>query len=531
MTDKILEDPLIRISKSNGALVRASLPAVYAALMRDEVDAFPALRPHQRHAWHAFLVQLGALAIHRAGLNEPPDNADEWRRILRGLTPDFPDDEPWQLVVEDITRPALMQPPARSDDRLKDYKTAVSTPDGLDMLVLSKNHDIKSAVAMQAEADDWIFALITLQTMEGYAGRGNYGISRMPSGYGNRPAFSITPSERHGLHFKRDVEGLREHRLSLLEEYPMSHAGIGLVWIIPWDGTKAEALLLTALDPFYIEICRRIRLQCQGEKLKATRANSSFRRIVDVKGLTGDPWAPTSRVLNKQGTPTAFLGPRKLGYARVVDGLTSPDWGQPYLLRPVRSERESLGTMRLVARGMVRGEGGTEGYHERIIPLKPKTMQALGRARGAQELGDIAKDRITQIGIVQSILRHAVATLAAHGYSDPKMHRNGNPSPNDLARPWVAQLDAVVDSSFFEDLQTEFEADPSERKDIRNRWLMNGQDGVVDLARNILFRAEGAFPCPAIHRYRARANAKSVFEGRLPGPKGLPILFDKAEEE
>ena len=92
MVNNVLEDPLIRISTSNGSVVQASLPAVYAALMRDEIDAFPALRPHQRHAWHAFLVQLGALAIHSAGLNGPPDNADEWRRILRGLTAEFPDD-------------------------------------------------------------------------------------------------------------------------------------------------------------------------------------------------------------------------------------------------------------------------------------------------------------------------------------------------------------------------------------------------------------------------------------------------------
>ena len=65
MTNNILEDPIIRFSTSTGPTVHASLPAVVAALIRDEVDAFPALRPHQRHAWHAFLAQLGALAIRR----------------------------------------------------------------------------------------------------------------------------------------------------------------------------------------------------------------------------------------------------------------------------------------------------------------------------------------------------------------------------------------------------------------------------------------------------------------------------------
>ena len=63
----ILTEPLIRMVKSNGSHDEASLPEVYAALMADKVEAFPALRPHQRHAWHAFLVQLGAMAMHRAG--------------------------------------------------------------------------------------------------------------------------------------------------------------------------------------------------------------------------------------------------------------------------------------------------------------------------------------------------------------------------------------------------------------------------------------------------------------------------------
>ena len=61
------------------------------------------------------------------------------------------------------------------------------------MLVTSKNHDLKSAVAVQAGVDDWIFALITLQTMEGFGGAGNYGISRMNGGLGSRPAFSLVP--------------------------------------------------------------------------------------------------------------------------------------------------------------------------------------------------------------------------------------------------------------------------------------------------------------------------------------------------
>ena len=45
----ILTEPLIRIATPGGTRW-ASLLGVYAALMADEVDTFPALRPHQRQA-------------------------------------------------------------------------------------------------------------------------------------------------------------------------------------------------------------------------------------------------------------------------------------------------------------------------------------------------------------------------------------------------------------------------------------------------------------------------------------------------
>ena len=509
----ILNEPVIRADASDGSRVEASLPEVYAMLMADKIDAFPALRPHQRHAWHAFLVQLGAMAMHRDGRADPPKDAAEWLRIIRALTlDDYPDAEPWQMVVTDLTKPAFMQPPASSKEREKDYKSTVATPDELDMLVTSKNHDLKAAVATQADPDEWLFALVTLQTMEGYAGRFNYGISRMPSGYGNRSAFSITPSIRPGIHARRDMEGLLEHRKEILDEYPMAEGGIGLMWTLAWDGTKAEALLISQMGPFYIEVCRRIRLREKKGELKATRANSDSRRIVDIKGLTGDPWSPVGKSANRRGTPPAFLGPRKFSYERVVDGLFSPDWARPYLLRPTQYDRNFDKTTQLVARGMVRGEGGTEGYHERIIPLRHKAMQVFGRVGAPQRLEDIARERIKQAGIVQSILRHAIATFAAHGNSDGRTHGKGKPSPNDLARPWANRLDEIVDARFFDDLQTEFESDdPSEGELIRNKWLLNV---VIANAQAILSTAQDSLPCPTIQRYRARASAQNLFDGQ-----------------
>ena len=522
----ILTEQLIRYDKSGGDRANASLPEVYASLMADQVEAFPALRPHQRHAWHAFLVQLGAMAMHRAGMSEPPKDPEIWGRMIRGLTPGSPNDEPWQLVVDDITKPAFMQPPAGSKDRESDYRTKVATPDELDMLVTSKNHDLKAAVAIQSAVDDWLYALITLQTMEGYGGKYNYGISRMPSGYGNRPAFSLSPSARPGTHFRHDLLALLGHRQTILDEYPMIESGIGLLWVIPWDGTKVEAKPINELEPFYVEVCRRVRLRWSFGKTTAVRANSDDRRIVDVKGLTGDPWMPVSNNTNPKGTPPAFLTQRRFGYERVVDGLFSADWKQPFLLSPASSGIGSSGDMELVARGMVRGEGGTAGYHEKVIPLRHRMLQVFGKPGGREELGDIARDMIQDIGKVQDVLKHSIATFAARGNSNRKVHNDGKPSPNGLAQFWINKLDEIVDERFFKELQTEAEVEEGkERTRVLREWIFSF---VIPEARSVLNLAQDSLPCPSIERYHARASAHNVFYGRIHQEFGF--LLDESEE-
>ena len=509
----ILNDPLICLTTPSGTR-QASLPEVYARLTADEVEAFPALRPHQRHAWHAFLVQLGAMAMHRGEVNNPPADAAEWEGLIRGLTADFPDDEPWQLVVEDITKPAFMQPPARSADKLPEYKAVVATPDELDMLVTSKNHDLKAAVAAEAAMDDWMCALVTLQTMEGFGGAGNYGISRMNGGLGSRPAFSLAPQGGIGAHVRRDI-------LALLSNYPTDGGANGLLWTLPWDGTSAERLLPNNLASFYIEVCRRIRL-CSDESglVYGIRTSSKAARIEgkDLKGRTADPWTPYNP--NRDGLPLTLSG-GGFTYKRVKEYLF--DWQQSDLLKPTPDEQRSDETMQLVARAVVRGQGKTEGYHERIIPIRSKARNAMLRRDSTEDLGGIAQKRIDRIGIVQRILSHAIQVFAARGDSDKV-----SPEHRRLASPWLNRLDEIVDARFFDDLQTEFEADDTaERERIHNDWL---QDFVLSNARNILHAAADSLPCPAIHRYRARVNAEGLFEGRLRGNGGLPFLFHTPEE-
>ena len=512
----ILDEPVIRFDTVGGSRVAASLPEVYEALMADRVQAFPALRPHQRHGWHAFLVQLGVVALVRSASGQPPEKAGEWATALRGLTDQFPDDEPWCLVVGDITRPAFLQPPATSVQRAADYKRAVATPDELDMLRTARNHDLKAAVAIDAQADDWLFALVTVQTMDGFEGPGNYGISRMNRGTSSRPAFSLVPPGGLGAHTRRDIVVLVDRWGDLSDAFPRRDPGHALLWTVPWDGTKEQVLAFDTLDPLYIEICRRVRLRSDPDGgLHAKRATSKGPRIEakQLKGRTGDPWTPIN---NKEGK-SLTLAAGGFTYKRMTEYLTSPDFKWPVLLEPTHAEQRSQQGMRLVARAMVRGQGKTEGYWERSVPFRSRAVRAFGTEAGVRTIGGIAQERITEVGIVQRILSHAIQTFAAQGQPDGirKEYRG-------WARPWLDRLDAAVDADFFDVLQTEFEADTDqERSALRRGWLL----GVVETARGLLGDASDALPCRAVYRYRARSSAESLFEGRLRGPAGLPFVF------
>ena len=82
----------------------------------------------------------------------------------------------------------------------------------------------------------------------------------------------------------------------------MRDDGVALVWTLPWDGTKGEALLPNRLHPYYIEICRRIRLRVDADgDLYGLKTSSKAARIEakSLKGITGDPWIPINRKESK----------------------------------------------------------------------------------------------------------------------------------------------------------------------------------------------------------------------------------------
>ena len=487
--------------------------------------AFPALRPHQRHAWHAFLCQLGAIALHRAGLQDPAATDDEWRELLRGTTPDFADDQPWHLGDEEPGEPAFMQCPSPSG--LGTFRGWKRSPDDLDILVSAKNHDIKQTTAVHAAPEDWLFALVDLQTMGGYLGRGNQPIARMNGGYSSRPCVGLAPAEGGlGAHLVFDIRRMLAGRDALLETYPdyfRADLGVALTWLLPWDGT--DSLDLRKLDPYFIEICRRVRLSSSDGRLVARTAPSDAPRIFAkmAGGDVGDFWTPV-RTADSKALSISSVGFR---YDRLTElVLTEETYRRPpaMLIDSQGGER-----WRLVVRGVAAGQGKTEGYHERTdIAFSTATVRAFGRRDEHDKLAEYARAQLEEVEDVMKALRFGIAVAAGGGRDAnelTKAHRSH-------AGPYVRRLDAEADPIFFAALEDRFSASTSADSAVAERRAAFARS-LIRSAERLLNEAIETVPCPAIHRPRARARAVSAFWGRLRGQNSVfsdqPEIFEPPE--
>lgn len=488
----LLTDLLIS-STSTG---RLSLPGLLAAMARGEVTGFAALRPHQRPAWHMFLVQLAALALDRAGRDELPDAEADWADLLRGLTPGFPDDEPWHMFVADRTKPAFMQP---SDPGGLKW-TEVPTPDALDMLITSRNHDLKSAIAMQAAPEDWLFALVSLQTGEGYGGAGNHGIARMNGGSSSRPMLGLAPVAAPGAPpapntwWARDVRRLLALRNGGAVKGPCRVGEDALLWLKPWpEGHQLEP---SSLDPWFIEVCRRVRLTPDG----AERATSKAART-DAKafnGAIGDPWAPVHRTEGKALT----LGESDFTYKRLCALLLDGDWVVPELARP---GPEDNGDIVLIAAAFSRGNSKTDGFKSQTVPVPKAAVPGLLRPQTV----DLSAEQRSEIAKVDKALRDGLAVMAARGdWSDI--------GREDYARaaPARAAFDRRIDALFFPALWDRMQAAEAGLTAMAEA-VSRFQRQLVAIAQEEFDAALPGIPCAALFQQRAEARARRAFWGRL----------------
>ena len=507
----ILVDPILTLSGGT----KVSLAGLFAAMARGEARGFPALRPHQRPAWHMFLVQLGALALRAAGRADPPRDEGAWTALLRGLTPKHGDDSPWRLVAEDRRAPAFLQPPA--PDGLK--WSEAPTPDALDMLITSRNHDLKQAVARSAAPEDWVYALVSLQTCEGYGGRGNNGIARMNGGSSSRPLLGLAPARAGDVSidpsawWRRDLGRLLAARAAGELSGLGTPGGPALLWLLDWP--EGKSLDLRDLDPWFIEVCRRVRLaETPDGGLVARRANSTKARI-DAKafnGATGDPWAPVEKTAGKSLT----LSGGDFDYKRLCDLMFSGNWERPLLADLGQGES---GDMLLVAEAFSRGNSKTEGFKSRIVPAPEKAA----RLFASEPMAKLAEAQIAEIAGFDKALAYALALTAAGGDRDAvgKKHY-------ERAGPARRRFDRAADRLFFPSLWRRAEADgtsPDAEDEAKRAFLVD----LLAASEGELETALPAVPCAAMSRPRAEARARRAFRGRV--WNSHPELFQREEAD
>jgi len=520
----VLQSPLFQVLPDR----QVSLPGLLALLTQDKVDSYPALRPHQAPAWHMFLVQLAALALHRAGTTQLPDSEEAWAQLLHGLTPKFSDDEPWCLVVEDQSKPAFLQSPIPAGVELK---TQVPTPDALDLLITSKNHDLKQGIAQQAEVQDWIYALVSLQTSEGYGGAGNNGIVRMNGGFSSRPLFGLAPmppsggkinTPQPGAWFRRDVSVLLATREEELEAY--SHLGyktangLGLTWTVTWEDD--EQLALQDMDIWFIEVCRRIRFSMEDDCLVARRGTSKAARIAGkhVNGAVGDPWAPIELKDNKSLT----LSEGDFDYNLLVKLLFSGDYRLPVLARS--STLETMGqSLALVAQALSRGNSKTFGFKSRTLPLGGKISRALGPKRN--ELHELALKQIDEIRRFDQALRNGLVLVASGGQTEKDNIRKKH---YELTKEAQTRFDRAADSIFFEHLWRRFEAQELSHEAMKAEEKSFAEE-LFEQAQSIFAAALPSIPCVRLYRPRAEARARTRFFQNV--RREFPELFPKPVTE
>lgn len=489
----LLDQPLLSWRDGQRRRSMTTLPGIISKLASGKLADFPRARAHQFHPWSMFLTQLAAIGLRRARKSDPRLSEEDWCTLLLDLTDGTR--EPWCLVVEDLSKPAFFQPPV--PEGAIDSWSLADHPDDIDVLVTSKGHDVKSSLLSADDIEGWVLALVTLQTMQGYPGRGYNRIARMKGGYGSRPRVGVSPDRRLTPRFLRDVRILLDSWDWLLER-GYNDAGYALTWAAPWNGETS--LTMSELSPHFVEVCWRLRFgHSPGALFCAYTTTQSRRCLVEIEnGDVGDPWIPVER----EGGGALTVGHGGFHYQLLTrllfEGAFEPATAQ--VIEPGDPD-----PVLLLASAMARGQGKTEGLHERELLLTSAARQRLG----------------------QPDTRAAVGVRAAHWVEQAKKMRSNVLFPAlkkvALGETVVGdEFDPRVDEVFFNDLFASLDQGDDEANLVWDSRLNA-------IAWAELQRAIDRCCVPSARWYQAVSDAESVF--RVYRSKQFPTLVASFESQ
>ncbi|MCS6997385.1 MAG: type I-E CRISPR-associated protein Cse1/CasA [Casimicrobiaceae bacterium] len=513
----LLCDPLLGVETRHGRKPM-SLPELFSALSAGAVMGYTGLRAHQADPWHVFLVQLAASIQAREPTETLPTDAAYWRNGLLHLADGVA--EAWQLVVEDVTKPAFLQHPWTSwESDAESYGVKLSrgkpildpkarTPDELDVLVTAKNHDVKMARVEQSTAEAWIYALLTLQTTSGYLGQGKYGIVRMNGGFASRVIVAYVRELNPSSRFIDEVRVLVQLREQTIELFRYQPRGVVLTWLTPWH-RPTHQFMLQELEPWFIEAVRPIRLRFDAEgRIVALGATSQARQIGPASlenGDVGDPWTPLNVRDKKKGHSALTLSkdgftPERLCALLFEDGFRLTRLQQP-------QPGEGVGWF--VASCLVRGQGKTDGFHHVALPIPPKVRLALLNRPKRDSLAELSQALLKDAASVHKALGVALTLLTEGGPEQPQLDR---------VDTWVASVRREFAEQWALDFfPTLWRGADEPHEQVRREW----QCHLVEFGQVLLDGAISRLPLPSNRRWRALTRAESAWRGLL-HKAGLP---------
>jgi CRISPR system Cascade subunit CasA len=350
---------------------------------------------------------------------------------------------------------------------------------------------------------------VSLQTQEGFLGAGNYGVSRMNGGFASRPGLGVAPRGGPGRRLVRDAERLADLRARLLDDYAMyrDSGGNALVWLLPWNGNAP--LHPKSLDVLYIDICRRVRmLHSPTGQLTAYGTTTASARVdaKALKGNTGDPWTPLMPDAGGYKALTVDRG--SFGYKRLVPLLLGGGDESPRraLLQLVAPTDDAIG-LRVVARGLVRGQGQTDGLLEREIPIS-RSLRSLLVERPTDRDAAVALERVEDAStFARRVLFPAILQVYTGAPREGERARDDDTAKKRTNRV-LAVFDHRIDQSFFADLSAELDVanDVDAARAIRAHWLLR----LKAMGHLLVSRTASSAPSAAMRSFRVRARALDV---------------------
>lgn len=518
----LLTDSLLRVETATG-LERMTLPGLLAALGEDRVETFTGIQRHQEEAFHVFLCSLAAAILARRGDTDPRQDEGYWRDGLRGLAGAAGDDA-WTLVVEDLGKPAFMQPPATG---IVFSKTSCC-PDAFDTTEIAKNHDLKLARGERTEPDLWVYVLVSSNLNAAYSKGGRDGFYfATPKAKKNRVGrvyVRPTIAGKLGRQWLFDVSCLLAYRPAILDKaYGYFADGIVLTWT--WQWKAKPQLQFHDLDPFFLETTRQHRLFVVDGEVEGRLAPSLEPLIhcpPSLVGNIGDPYVPVD-MSDDSAISVSDRGWR----ADLLRALVFEELIQSPLLQIAKTT--ATGGLLLRCSSIARSRRGTEGCHFRDLSIPKAVIVFFNSSKSTVEpVAEISRAAIAEVaGKIERVLSTALLAYlhVSDSFRDTKTKRldwtdkKWRNKADEKHGPWLKRSTGPMtrfthrwsDAYFpwlWRVIATGELSDNEGRNDALDKWALI----LRDEALRVLQESLNALPRHAGRQWLPRVEAYRVFQ-------------------